>query len=89
MARKNSSAQEPNNVCFEEALGKLELIVKQLEKGELNLEDSLDRFAQGVALSQICLAKLNAAEERITKILQEDQGRLIEKPLIFAKEGGK
>lgn len=86
MADKINHTDGNNDVCFEEALGKLELIVKLLEKGELKLEDSLDKFAQGVALSQICLAKLTVAEKKIDKILQKEQGIFVEKPLLFTEE---
>ena len=47
MASKAGSKQ--NNVCFEEALGKLEVIVKELESGDLPLEEALDKFNQGIA----------------------------------------
>jgi exodeoxyribonuclease VII small subunit len=69
------------DLSFEEALLNLEAIVKGLEQGELPLEESLARFSEGVELSQLCLAKLNAAEQHIDKILKIEEGQLIEKPL--------
>lgn len=74
------------NVCFEEALAKLEVIVKDLEKGDLPLEEALGRFAEGVTLSQICLARLNAADREIDKILREEKGEIIEYPLELQEE---
>ena len=68
-------------LCFEQALEQLEVIVKQLEKGELSLDDSLSNFADGINLSKVCLAKLNNAQQQIDKILLEEQGIIIEKPL--------
>lgn len=68
-----------NEVSFETALGKLELIVKQLEKGELPLAESLKQFADGIALSQLCLSQLNTAEKQIDTILKEVDGQLVEK----------
>ncbi|HWR45215.1 exodeoxyribonuclease VII small subunit [Sporomusa sp.] len=79
MASKASNKQ--NNVCFEDALGKLEVIVKQLETGELPLEEALDRFGQGISYAKLCFERLNAAEAQVDKILQQEQGRLVEKPL--------
>ena len=79
-------ASQTNSVCFEEALGKLELIVKELEGGELPLEEALTRFAAGVELSQVCLEKLNRAETAIDKIIREDKGRLVEQPLVLGEE---
>jgi len=78
--------KQQKDVCFEEALGKLELIVKELEKGELSLQDSLEKFAEGVTMSRICLAKLSAAEEQIDKILQQVDNELIEKPLVLRED---
>ncbi|BBB92921.1 MAG TPA: exodeoxyribonuclease VII small subunit [Methylomusa anaerophila] len=75
-----------NNVCFEEALGKLELIVKQLETGDLALEESLAVFSEGISLSKICLDKLNAVETQIDLILQEEQGRLLTRPLQLTED---
>ncbi len=75
-----------DDVCFEEALGKLEVIVKQLEKGEVSLEEALAQFAEGVSLSQLCLTKLSLAEKQIDKILQEEHGKIIEKPLLLQED---
>lgn len=74
------------DVCFEEALDKLELIVKQLESGELPLEESLEKFAEGMKLSQTCLHKLDQVEKNIDKIIQSQQGKIIEKPLNLLEE---
>jgi exodeoxyribonuclease VII small subunit len=79
MASKASNKQ--NNVCFEDALGKLEVIVKQLEVGDLPLEEALDKFSQGIFHAKLCFERLNVAEAQVDKILQQEQGRLIEKPL--------
>lgn len=75
-----------NNVCFEEALGKLELIVKQLERGELSLEESLDRFAEGMKLSKVCSTQLDQAEKKVDKIIQSQQGKIVEKQLTLVEE---
>ncbi|MEN6412553.1 MAG: exodeoxyribonuclease VII small subunit [Veillonellales bacterium] len=78
---KKLSPENKNELSFETALAQLEDIVKQLEQGELPLEDSLAQFSEGVELSQVCIHKLNAAEKQIDKIIQERQGKIIEKPL--------
>lgn len=86
---KKKSIKQAEDVCFEEALGKLEIIVKQLEKGELALEDSLEKFSEGISLSQHCLAKLVAAEEKIDKIVKCEQGIWTERDLVYSQEGSK
>lgn len=83
MATKASSKQK--NVCFEEALGKLEVIVKQLETGELPLEEALEKFGEGIAHAKLCFEQLNAAEAQVDKILQQEQGRLVEQPLNLSE----
>lgn len=60
---------------FEESLQRLEVIVKEMEKGDLPLEQSLKLFEEGVALSASCRKELEAAEGRI-EILLKDDGRL-------------
>ncbi len=59
---------------FEDALQRLEEIVAALEGGELDLEDSLGMFEEGIKLSRWCTAKLNEAEQRIEKLMQEGDG---------------
>lgn len=73
-------------IPFEEALLRLEEIVKQMEKGELTLDVSLAQFAKGVALSKICLHKLDDAEKQIDKILHEQKGIIVEKPLNLQED---
>ena len=66
-------ASEPEDIPFEEAMGKLEIIVGELEGGDLPLERSLELFEQGVRLSRACVQRLDAAERRI-EILMKDAG---------------
>jgi exodeoxyribonuclease VII small subunit len=55
---------------FEAAITELEAIVKKLEDGELTLEQSLELYERGVALSRYCHTRLEEAERRI-EILTE------------------
>lgn len=68
---------------FEEAVTQLESIVKQLEKGDLPLDEALACFQEGVSLSQSCFKQLDAAERQMDKIIQELNGDIIKKPLII------
>ncbi len=68
-----------NNKSFEEALAELEQIVSKLEKGEISLEESIANFQQGIELSRYCASKLDEAEKKISILLQDDEGKLIEK----------
>ncbi len=49
-------------MTFEETLDKLNKIVSELESGNLTLEESLDKFKEGIALSGDCKKKLEEAK---------------------------
>ncbi len=57
---------------FEEAIEKLENIASDLEKGDLNLEESLAKFEEGMKLSKKCNEIIEKAEKKITILLQKD-----------------
>lgn len=57
---------------FEEAIADLEVIVKQLETGEVPLEEALEQFKKGMELSKACQETLTNAEETLTKIMSAD-----------------
>ena len=50
---------------FEEALEKLEEIVRRMEAGEMTLEESLKAFEEGIKLSRLCAKKLDEADRRV------------------------
>ena len=62
---------------FEEQIEKLEQIVQELEKGDLSLEDSVNKFEEGIKISKKCNKTLEEAEKKIT-ILVEQQGEIKE-----------
>jgi len=57
---------------FEECLQRLEVIVKEMEQGDLALEESLKLFEEGVALSASCRKELEDAEGRVEILLKQD-----------------
>ena len=57
---------------FEFKMEELEKIVKELEKGDLNLDDSLVKFEEGMKLSKECGKILDNAEKKITILLEKD-----------------
>ena len=68
---------------FEEALEKLEEIVRRMEAGEMTLEESLKAFEEGIKLSRLSAKKLDEADRRVELLLREE-GELVTKP--FAGE---
>lgn len=65
------------NLNFEETIKKLELIVNELEKGNLSLDESVKKFEEGIKLSKLCNEFLNNAEKKIN-ILINNEGNLEE-----------
>ena len=65
---------------FEDALKRLEEIVEKLEEGDLNLDESLELFEEGIKLSKLCSKKLNEAEKRIEMLTKDEEGRLKAQP---------
>ncbi len=59
---------------FEESLKKLEVIVGQLEQGDLALEESLKLFEEGVTLSAACKQELEAAEGKVQMLVKQRDG---------------
>ena len=62
---------------FEKAIQRLEKIVDDLEKGELDIDKSLEIFEEGIKMSRICSKKLNEAEAKIEKLTRNQKGELI------------
>ncbi|SHG64871.1 Exodeoxyribonuclease VII small subunit [Thermosyntropha lipolytica DSM 11003] len=62
------------NISFEEALQRLEEIVRKLENGDLSLQESLMVFEEGIKLSFYCQQELEKAEARIKKLLNREDG---------------
>jgi len=59
---------------FEHLMQQLEQLVTRMESGELSLEESLQAFEQGVGLTRSCQTLLTQAEQRVSR-LQENQGQ--------------
>lgn len=57
---------------FEDRMENLEKIVTELEKGDLNLDDSVAKFEEGIKISKECNKILEEAEKKITILLNQD-----------------
>ena len=76
-------------VTFEQAMKDLEEIVRELEAGELALEESLKKFEEGMKLSKLCSLKLEEAEQRVSILLKERDGQLSEAPYPAGEEDAR
>jgi len=66
------SPSVPDKPSFEQSLGELERILRQLEDGTTNLEQSLAQYERGVSLLKGCYVYLRDAEQRILKVTGVD-----------------
>jgi len=73
MPRKKTDSAE--NVDFEAAIEQLDTIVTKMEAGGLSLEDSLEKFEQGIKLTRHCQQALKQAEQKV-KVLLEKNGKI-------------
>jgi exodeoxyribonuclease VII small subunit len=68
------SKKQAESAQFEDNVRELSEIVRQLEQGELTLEQALTFFERGVALSRLSQQQLQAAEQKVQVLLQQAQG---------------
>ena len=59
---------------FEEQIQELEKIINELENGNLNLDDSVLKFEEGMKISKECNKMLENAEKKITILLNDENG---------------
>ena len=57
---------------FEESLNEIETIVKDLESGNVNLDDAINKYTEAMKLVKECSDKIKNAEELVSKIALEN-----------------
>ncbi|MFH1033619.1 MAG: exodeoxyribonuclease VII small subunit [Pseudomonadota bacterium] len=72
---------------FEQSLKRLEEIVDKLEDEELELEEAIALFEEGVKLAEACGQRLDAAEKKVTLLLKDRQGGLVQTPFQAEPRG--
>ena len=60
------------NKKFEELMGELEVIVKDLENGNTDLESSIEKYTEAMKIVKVCNDKLTNATEAVNKILNDN-----------------
>jgi exodeoxyribonuclease VII small subunit len=74
-------ARKPvDDLAFGAALAELDQIVAALESGQLELEDSLERYERGVALLRALQSKLSDAQQKVTVLLGELESEAADGP---------
>lgn len=64
-----------NQMSFEDAIKELEVVVGQLERGDVALDQSIALYERGAALKARCEAKLKEAEEKVARITLGENGQ--------------
>ena len=61
------------NTSFQDAMSELESVVEKLESGDQSLEVSLADFERGVSLARHCKQSLNAVEQKVQLLMEDDK----------------
>ncbi|QHJ71450.1 exodeoxyribonuclease VII small subunit [Planococcus halotolerans] len=70
-------------IMFNDAMQQLEEIVRQLEQGDVPLEEALTLYQKGMELSKVCHDKLQNAEEQLVTMMKDGK----ETPVDIGKDG--
>jgi exodeoxyribonuclease VII small subunit len=65
-------SKNSDDIHFEEALMKLEEIVRKMEVGDLSLDESLNLFEQGITLTKLCSFQLEHAKQKVEELAEEN-----------------
>jgi exodeoxyribonuclease VII small subunit len=78
--------EAPKKPDFERSLARLEEVVRKLESPQLSLDDAMQLFEEGVALSRECQKQLEEAEGRVEILLKKADGKLTPEPFELDNE---
>ena len=67
---------------FEASIGRLEEIVKQMEKGDVPLEQALGLFEEGTGLLRTCTKMRDAAELKVVRLMKGQDGEPVETEFV-------
>lgn len=81
--QKQATENEPN---FEQCLERIQVVVELLENGHLQLEESLQLFAEGVELVRRCQEHLAQAEHKVELLVPGAGEKFSKKPFSLAEE---
>jgi exodeoxyribonuclease VII small subunit len=75
---RSTTAKPMDQLSFEQAFEELQGLVRQLEEGELPLDESLRLFERGQALAARCSLLLDQAELRLRALVPDESGGTVE-----------
>ncbi|MBE7035910.1 MAG: exodeoxyribonuclease VII small subunit [Ruminococcaceae bacterium] len=71
-------AEKKSAKSFEQTMQELEETVEALEAGQVELDQALALFEKGIKLSRACQKFLDQAEQKVTRLTQEENGEIKE-----------
>ena len=74
------------DINFEDNMKKLEEIANELEKGDLDLDTSVKKLEEGMKISKECSDILEKAERKITMLIKNSNGELVEENFVQTEE---
>lgn len=83
MSQMAEKPKPVSKMSFEDALAELETIVRQLEQGDVELEQSIAIYERGAELKKHCDARLKAAELKVEQIVQGKDGSPVTEAASF------
>ena len=72
--------EKKETLTFEQSLARLELLVREMESGQLSLEKMMSHFEEGMTLVKTCGDKLNEVEAKIEMLVKKGD-KLVSQPL--------
>ena len=74
--KKTMTKDSTKSTDFEQQLSELEILVEQMEQGDISLEDSLKSFEKGIKLARSCQQSLKEAELKVKILMSDDEPKL-------------
>ncbi|HVP67384.1 MAG TPA: exodeoxyribonuclease VII small subunit [Anaeromyxobacteraceae bacterium] len=87
-AKGGDRAAEPGSEPYDRLVGRLEKVVEELEGGTLTLEQSVEKFAEGIRLAREAARKLDEAERKVESLLRTEDGSVEAVPAGGEDPGG-
>jgi|GEM_PF-636644 len=75
--KAKKSAAVKMDVKFEDAVSRLEQVVRSLEGDKVSLDEMLALYEEGVGLVKNCLSQLDAAEQKVQKLSRDESGEIV------------
>jgi exodeoxyribonuclease VII small subunit len=84
-----TQSSEAKDIKYEDALKRLEKLVAELDRAELDLESRLKKFEEGTKLASVLLKKLDQAKKKVEKLVKTQTGDAVLVPFDDEPESGE